>query len=109
MTKWESYRLFMDVNGTPFGLETRCPTKTDRQKATTEKKRVKAVAASHGLFCGCMVDEELSDKISSAYPITANRVVCPDPCHGFPSTGYQNVIDKLLDLPMVNLGILQIP
>lgn len=94
-------RLFMGVKGMFLVLETLCPTKTDIQRATTEKRRENAVAASQELLCGTLVSSELSGKISNS--IQSQLIEkWPDPCHGFPSTGYQNATDILLVLPIVN-------
>ena len=62
---------------------------------TMEMRTEKALAASHELVEATLLSAELTKAISEG---TQSQLIeyCPDPCHGFPSTGYQNATKILL-------------
>ena len=54
----------MGVKGTALDLETQYPTKIDMQKATTEMRTEKALAASQELVEATLLSSELTKAIS---------------------------------------------
>lgn len=75
--------------------------KIDRHKAITENSKENMLATSQELVDVDLVSSDPAEVISKE---TQSQLIvkCPDPCHGVPSTGYQNAADILLDSPIVN-------
>lgn len=80
-----------------LALETQYPTIAERPQETADKRREKALAASHRLLGATFFLEVLDGETISKGTQSQLIEKCWDPLHEFPSSGYQNATANMLD------------